>query len=71
MNENAGKLEANFANLREVVTGAVRECLNLDTKAQRHLIERLRMYERTARQAGFERQTLQVIASGRRLLGDR
>lgn len=58
-------------HLRDIVTQAVCDCLNRGLGPDAGLIYRLWIYERTARQAGLERQTIQVIASGRRLLGDR
>lgn len=57
--------------LRDIVTQAGRDCLNRGLGPDAALIFRLRTYERTARQADLERQTIQLIASGRRLLGDR
>jgi hypothetical protein len=55
--------------LREVVTDAVSEAL-MEGRAEGDLRGRLRCYERMAVEVGFGPQTLQVIRSGRRLLGD-
>lgn len=57
--------------LRDIVTQAVCDCLNRRLRPDAGLIRRLLIYERTARHAGLERQTIQVIESGLRLLRDR
>jgi hypothetical protein len=57
--------------LRDIVTQAVCDCLNRSLRPDAGLIRRLLIYERTARHAGLERQTIQVIESGLRLLCDR
>lgn len=59
----------NFGRLERVVTALVEAGLQDHTSAPPNLIERLRDLERNAA-AGGDRQVLQVIASGRRLLGD-
>ncbi|GEP07687.1 hypothetical protein [Methylobacterium oxalidis] len=61
----------NLTKLSSLVTDTVSDCLSNGKKASSSLIERLRTYERTARDADLGAQTVQVIASGRRLLGDR
>ncbi|GEP05587.1 hypothetical protein [Methylobacterium oxalidis] len=71
MSSDAALRDVSANRLRDIVTQAVCDCLNRGSEPDTGLIHRLRIYERTARQAGLERQTIQVIASGRRLLGDR
>ena len=63
--------EINLALLPSMVTHIVRGCLESGTKPNADVIERLRIYERTAWDVDLGRQTIQIIASGRRLLGDR
>lgn len=58
-----------FGSLERVVTALVEAGLQDRATAPPNLIERLRDLERNAA-AGGDRQVLQVIASGRRLLGD-
>ncbi|GAB6842970.1 hypothetical protein HNR00_003108 [Methylorubrum rhodinum] len=58
-----------FGRLERVVTALVEAGLQDHASAPPNLIERLRDLERNAA-AGGDRQVLQVIASGRRLLGD-
>jgi hypothetical protein len=70
MSGDAALREVSADRVRDLVTQAVCDCLSRGTGPNANLIDRLRIYERTARQAGLERQTIQVIASGRRLLGD-
>ena len=68
MTENRTILDDELGALRGSVTDAV---LSSDgTKPNEALRERLRTYERTAVALALEPQTLQVIRSGRRLLGD-
>ena len=58
-----------FGRLERVVTALVEAGLQDPATAPPNLIARLRDQERNAAAAG-DRQILQVIASGRRLLGD-
>jgi hypothetical protein len=58
-----------FGRLERVVTALVEAGLQDHASAPPNLIERLRDLERNAA-ARSDRQVLQVIASGRRLLGD-
>ncbi|GAA0269769.1 hypothetical protein LNAOJCKE_4949 [Methylorubrum aminovorans] len=58
-----------FGRLERVVTALVEAGQQDHASAPPNLIERLRDLERNAA-AGGDRQVLQVIASGRRLLGD-
>lgn len=59
-----------FGRLERVVTTLVEAGLQDPAAPPPNLIERLRHLQRTAMAAGGDRQILQVIASGRRLLGD-
>ncbi|WP_279357292.1 hypothetical protein [Methylobacterium indicum] len=59
-----------FGRLERVVTTLVEAGLQDPAASPPNLIERLRHLQRTAMAAGGDRQILQVIASGRRLLGD-
>lgn len=59
-----------FGRLERVVTALVEAGLQNQAVAPPNLIERLRHLERSAAATGADRQILQVIASGRRLLGD-
>ncbi len=59
-----------FGRLERVVTTLVEASLEDPAAAPPDLIERLRHLQRNAEAAGGDRQILQVIASGRRLLGD-
>lgn len=58
-----------FARLERVVTVLVEAKLT-DGASRPDLIERLCRLEETVRKTQCDRQTLQVIESGRRLLGD-
>lgn len=58
-----------FGSLERVVTALVEAGLQDRETAPPNLVERLRDLERNAATGG-DRQVLQVIASGRRLLGD-
>jgi hypothetical protein len=58
-----------FGRLERVVTALVEARLQDCAAAPPNLVERLRDLERNAATGG-DRQVLQVIASGRRLLGD-
>ena len=60
-----------FEMLRKFITDAVTDCVTNSVKADSNLVARLRTYERMAWEVGLERQTVQVITSARRLLGDR
>lgn len=57
--------------LRSIVTDAVRKTRDEGHKRDPRLISRLRNYELSAWAIGLDAHTIQVIASGRRLLGDR
>lgn len=59
-----------LSRLERVVTTLVEAGLQDPAAPPPNLIERLRHLQRTAMAAGGDRQILQVIASGRRLLGD-
>ena len=56
--------------LRETVTDEVSKALSGHRQEKADLQRRLRCYERTAVEAALGPQTIQVIRSGRRLLGD-
>ena len=59
-----------FENLlRQAVTKTVTSVLNEDLYWDEDIIVRLMNYERRARQEELSSQTLQVIQSGKRLLG--
>jgi hypothetical protein len=57
--------------LRRTITESVIDGLDQGNPGEDGLIVRLRHYERRARQEQLSSQTLQVISSARRLLGDR
>ncbi|WP_053080534.1 hypothetical protein [Methylobacterium variabile] len=59
-----------YGRLEQVVTVLVEAYLTDSSAAPPDLIERLRRLERTVREARGDRQIIQVITSGRRLLGD-
>ncbi len=61
----------NLGKLSSLVADAVFDCLTSGVRPSSTLIERLRTFERTARDADLGAQTVQVIISGRCLLGDR
>jgi hypothetical protein len=52
------------------VTSKVRPALNQSPRAREPVIEYLRDLEAVAREESTNREAVQVIASGRRLLGD-
>ncbi|WP_419830997.1 hypothetical protein [Methylobacterium sp.] len=54
-----------------LVTAKVRPALNGHARDRQSLVEYLRDLETVARHECGSRETVQVIASGRRLLGDR
>ena len=56
--------------LRSIFTDAVSASRGTATRPDHALRERLRHYERTAVAIGLDPQTLQVIRSARRLVGD-
>ncbi|GJD92402.1 hypothetical protein BHAOGJBA_5956 [Methylobacterium hispanicum] len=56
--------------LRRTVTNAVTSGLNSNVHRNDDIIARLMDYEQRARQERLSSQTLQVIMSGRRLLGE-
>ena len=70
MLDNPDLLDQQCALLRDSVTDAVRARIGVVGPGDHKLRDRLRTYERTAWEIGGVEQTLQVIASGRRLLGD-
>ncbi len=59
-----------FGRLERVVTALVEAGLEDRAAAPPNLVERLRHLERATVASGGDRQVLQVIASGRRLLGE-
>lgn len=59
-----------FGRLERVVTALVEAGMQDATSAPPNLVERLRNLERGVASAGGDRQILQVLASGRRLMGD-
>lgn len=65
------RAEAFWTGIRQLVEEKVREGLALDEATRGPLIDYLRDLEATARRQCRSRDTIQVIASGRRLLGDR
>lgn len=60
-----------WAELEHTVSLKVGDALNKDEAPQELLISHLRDLEIMARTACDSRQTIQIIASGRRVLGDR
>jgi hypothetical protein len=56
--------------LRQRITQAVIGCADREVRADAQLIARLRRFEHRARTERLSSQTLQVISSARRLLGD-
>ncbi|MFE1599728.1 hypothetical protein [Methylobacterium sp. ID0610] len=56
--------------LRERITDAVIGCVARKIRTDGELIARLRRFEHRARTERLSSQTLQVISSARRLLGD-
>jgi hypothetical protein len=71
MQDNHGFLDADLKILRRLVTDAVQQHLDNRRGYDPNLIGRLRRYERMAWEIGLDAHTIQVINSGRRLLGDR
>ncbi|MCJ2086325.1 hypothetical protein MKK88_10010 [Methylobacterium sp. E-005] len=66
------EIPSNFwAELEHTVSSKVGEALNTDEVPHELLISYLRDLEIMARTACHSRQTVQIIASGRRVLGDR
>jgi len=66
------EIPSNFwAELEHTVSSKVGEALNTDEVPRELLISYLRDLEIMARTACHSRQTVQIIASGRRVLGDR
>lgn len=57
--------------LRRTITESVIDGLDLGIPGATELVTRLRHYAKRARQEQLSPQTLQVIASARRLMGDR
>jgi hypothetical protein len=57
--------------LRQTITDSVIGGLGHGMRSEIGLVARLRHYERRAHQEQLSSQTLQVIASARRLLGER
>ena len=70
MLDSLDPLDQQFVLLRDRVTDAVCARISVPGPTDYELRDRLRAYERTAWEIGGVEQTLQVIASGRRLLGD-
>lgn len=60
-----------WCELERIVTSKVDAALNDGDRPKEPLISRLRELEAVVRAEGGFDQTIQVIASGRRLLGDR
>jgi hypothetical protein len=71
MQDDHGFLDADLMTLRRLVTDAVQKHMDNRRRYDPNLIGRLRRYERTAWDIGLDAHTIQVITSGRRLLGDR
>lgn len=71
MHENSAGPAAFWASGANDVTSRVEPVLTRDSKAREGVIEYLRDLEAVALRDGSSREALQVIASGRRLLGDR
>lgn len=59
-----------LANLQRLVTAMVKTRLRRVSESRVDAVARLQRLEQAAWTAGADRQTLQVITSGRRLLGD-
>lgn len=57
--------------LRRTITESVIDGMDHGISSDENLVARLRHYERRALQEQLSSQTLQVISSARRLLGDR
>lgn len=62
--------ERSYGRLERVVTVLVEAHLTDPAAPPPDLVERLRRLERSVREARGDRQIIQVITSGRRLLGD-
>jgi hypothetical protein len=71
MQGSHGFLDADLKILRRVVTDAVQQHMDSRRRYDPNLLHRLRRYEQMAWEIGLDAHTIQVIASGRRLLGDR
>lgn len=71
MQDKRGFLDADLNILRRLVTDAVQQHLGDRRRHDPNLIDRLRRYEKMAWEIGLDAHTIQVICSGRRLLGDR
>jgi hypothetical protein len=71
MHENSAGSAAFWASVTHDVTARVEPVLNRNTQARADVIAYLRDLEAVALREGSSREALQVIASGRRLLGDR
>lgn len=63
--------EADLSLIRAIITDAVRSRFDGAGERDQAIRARLRRYERTGVAIGLEPQTMQVIRSGRRLIGDR
>lgn len=70
MHSNHGFSPDDLGILRRVITDAVRKHLDTRGRYDPRLRDRLQNYERTAWDIGLDAHTLQIINSGRRLLGD-
>lgn len=70
MSDEHGFTDADITILRDIVTDAVTKHMKSKRKYDPQLVGRLRRYERSAWAIGLDAHTIQVITSGRRLLGD-
>lgn len=71
MADFSGLNERDAMILRTIVTDAVSASRGTAARPDHALRERLRHYERTAVAIGLDSQTVQVIRSARRVVGDR
>ena len=70
LNTSITKPAGYWQHLEQVISAEVETALGKSEDARRPLVTYLRDLEEVARAEGGQRQTVQVIVSGRRLLGD-
>lgn len=71
MPDSAKRTTVNWKDLNKSVSGDVEQALASNGPMQTRLISSLRKLEEMARRECDSRDTIQVLESGRRLLGDR
>ena len=71
MGTSVAKPDGYWQHLEQVISAEVETALGKNEDARRPLVTYLRDLEEIAHAEGGQRQTVQVIVSGRRLLGDR